>query len=319
MNDTVYENLEKFVLSTFDRKLNSVIVSVPGVGVGHELNKICSKHNFTYIVDKNDTFGNKNIIDIDFHNGDATIESSLLLFEKNKKTDPKNFFCFVIDAPQVITTDTYKKSDLSAHIWDYYYMKVRTLEETDYLLHTWEFNYSEDQVKRIHDRSNGVTRLIKYFANFPDSTEKSNQELFADETFVRIFLPSLQVVSKLDTQTQIKLGLDPKNELFIAGANETTFISDLQMNLKINDDLSFIENNKDSETVLSLFEAELLKTLLDQSVITRDHIAQLKWGDNYADKFSDQAINQAIARLNDKLSNHIVKAVSKLGYKLATK
>ena len=87
----------------------------------------------------------------------------------------------------------------------------------------------------------------------------------------------------------------------------------------INKDLTFIEEGEARETPLIKAERDILEHLLSEGVVTREKVADFKWGDGSYDNFSDQAINKTIQRLNKKLIKHRITAIPKVGYKLETK
>jgi DNA-binding response OmpR family regulator len=88
------------------------------------------------------------------------------------------------------------------------------------------------------------------------------------------------------------------------------------MKLKLNFDLSFEEDGVESQTKLTLAEKRILEELVkNEGQITREKIADFKWGEGSYDEFSDQAINKAVKRLNVKLTKYRLKAILGVGYK----
>jgi DNA-binding response OmpR family regulator len=89
-----------------------------------------------------------------------------------------------------------------------------------------------------------------------------------------------------------------------------------EIHLTLNKDLTFNEDEETAENRLTETEYNILKHLLNNILITREEIAQLKWGTESADKYSYWAINKTISRINNKLKIYKITAIPKVGYQI---
>ncbi|OGK10099.1 hypothetical protein A2767_00565 [Candidatus Roizmanbacteria bacterium RIFCSPHIGHO2_01_FULL_35_10] len=79
-------------------------------------------------------------------------------------------------------------------------------------------------------------------------------------------------------------------------------------------------NNIDITTHFSIYERKMLTLLISKrnSIVNRDELAKVRWGDNWPDQYSDWAIDQAMYRLKRKIhsldNTIIISSYRKKGY-----
>ncbi|RLC35525.1 hypothetical protein DRH14_00760, partial [Candidatus Shapirobacteria bacterium] len=180
---------------------------------------------------------------------------------------------------------------------------------------------TKDKVEKVYRFSGGIARINKFLCLNLDFLDKSTIELVKNKSFIRVISQTVKAISSCDEVVLKKIGIK-KEGRFVSSVLEKYFQfypPPFKADIKIKKDLSFEENNRFSQIRFTKTEAEIVKYLLVNFIISREKIADFKWGKDSYDKFSDWAINQTVMRINQKLKHYRLRAVLKVGYKIGLK
>src|SRR3989344_1336354 len=92
------------------------------------------------------------------------------------------------------------------------------------------------------------------------------------------------------------------------------------LDIKVNVDLSYSENGELSKARFIKVEKLIIEEALrSEGVVTKEKVADFKWGKGSYDEYSDQAIGKTVQRLNKKLLAYELLPIRNVGYKLVKK
>lgn len=307
----VYKEFSDKIGEARKERASIVLLTVPGMGVSHFIKKYIEKVDggVKRITGENEDLSEFNFLDLDFDKRGVR-ESLSLVDEYMKKANLKQKFAVVINTPYVLDGREYKSSYLASHVYDVWMMRVNNVVETADFVEELGVDLTKKDQSRLFELSGGLGRLIKYLA----VNKEKWGNLAENKELLRVMDKSLEVIGKTDEkmlqQMEVKgrlLGELLKKRLREKGAD-----------IKIERDLSFSEFGEKQAERLTNMEAVLLRALAASNdlLLTRDEIADLKWGEESYEDYSDQAIGKAMRRLEKKLGRHRLVAIPKIGYKL---
>lgn len=317
-----FRHYEEFILENIRLKASSIIVSIPGFGVSYFTDNLIEKHpdmNIRRITSIDDELGNFNILDFDFDKNEYAIKDADSCFKLGKS---QKQMAVVINTPHIIHTQEFKESFFASRIYKSYHFKVFEHQPAELFARFINPNLSDEQINRIYDLTGGIARLMKYFAINLEKMDEPIENLIVDETFIYLLSPTTAAISNCEDSVIRELGLKHEDGTYVSSIVREYFKIRPNENseaIKINKDLTFAEEGEEGTSPLIKTEKDILQHLLSEGVITREKVADFKWGDGSYDNFSDQAINKTIQRLNKKLKKHKISAIPKVGYKLETK
>ncbi len=284
-------------------KTNILIISLPGLGASYFLQNYHSLHpqNVTYLNQPNLLLKNFNLLDLQpYSNFINDINRYFLTATTTQK------FALAINSPS--TTP-------SQHFYTTFYLPARNLQDTTNLV--TEINPAISTASQIHHLSGGIPLLIKYFVANPDMVSQTPGVIAQQPEVVNLLSPLAKEIATTDTQTLEKLQIKNSNGWVSPVLALLVNTSNQQVNITINFDLTFTENGRTSPTPLNRLEKDILNFMLQhQNTITREQIADIKWGPGKYDQFSDLAIGKTMRRLAKKLQSHHLKTTPKIGYSL---
>lgn len=325
LNNPVLKEVFAYLDSSFSQAKNSIIITIPGLGISHILKQYSTLNKVNYVDTPDSRSGLKNIIDIDFQKNLGSIEIIDKYYRAHRSISPKNTFVFVINTPNIIHSEDFQKSYFASHSYDYYYFRPWAESELSDFVSEQNLVLSTTQLSKLHQLSGGIVRLAKYLLFHLDLLNLEDFVQLKDSNeFIKLMHSTFETISFTPLELLTKLGLYKDGKFTSTIINwffeNKIFVLRQNFDIKLMPDLSFYENTKLSAQFLTKFEKDLLEFLLNhENIATRDQISETKWGKDSFEKFSDQAINKAISRLNEKLSSYEIKAINKVGYKLMAK
>lgn len=291
-----------------------VLLTIPGMGMSYFIKKYVEKigNRVSRIVGEGEELSDFNFLDLDFDK--RGVEESLkLVDEYMKKANLKQKFAVVVNTPYILDSRKYKDSYLSSHVYDKWTMRTHDRSETHDFIEGLGVGLSNKDVDKLFEMSKGLSRLVKYLA----VNRERWGSLESDKELLRIMDKTLEVFSKTGDIWLKKMGVGGKLMENLLKKR----VEEKGVDIKIERDLSFFELGVKQFDRLTNMEAVLLKALVASNdlLLTRDEIADLKWGNESYEDYSDQAIGKAMRRLEKKLNKHKLVAIPKVGYKLELK
>lgn len=315
-----YKNLEKELDRCVKLNINFLIVTFVGYSVSFYLKKILDKKNknITYINQDNQNLSRYNILDLDFCNNENALEI-VEKYLRSANLDQK--FAVVINTPQILDTNEFKKSYIGTHFYSVYKFIKPSLEKTYAYAEHMNVKISRKQIQLLHNLSGGIGRLGKYLLTNPQLIDYTAETLAVDENIVKLINPIIDTYSKSTNSLLEEYGV--KKDGHFTSEIIDKYIdkhpSEKVLEISISPDLILIENNTESNKLNSV-EAPIIKYIIsNKGFIEKEKIAEIKWGEGSYDKYSDQAIVKTIRRLNKKMKFYKFATISRVGYKLEEK
>lgn len=316
----IYKDLEQKIVTCASSGTNIVILTTPDTGASH-LSKLVASNNpeiVKYIYKDNEELFGFNLLNLNFYSDPNAISIANNYFKTAKQNQK---FALLINNPSFIDTDVFHKSFVAGHIYDTYYLGVRTKNDTHLMTSELNQNLTPDLKEKVYELSGGIARLVKFFSL---NTEKLNwtlDNLVCDKPLLIALRASVEIIKDVRKEELQKLGYVENNKIVSAILDHYFKLNpiNLKADVNVNKDLSFSENGLKSIQKLTKIEGDVLNLLITDEVVKREQISDLKWGEGSYDKYSDQAINKTIERINKKIKAHKVISVPKVGYKLILK
>jgi len=297
-----YINLEKILNQHKNSNSNLLILSLPGLGISHFLQDYCKKYPKVQYIDKpNQKLASFNILNPHFNTNPNALDIAKKYF--NQAT-PQQKIALVTNQPYLINNKKLLKHNFWRHLYSHYYHPALDKKDAKILLKQLNFKITTKQFQKIYQQSQGIPQLLKFFALHPNNFDPTELDQILQPLKKVSFLYSDKLLSKFNIIRNKHLQLPHAP----------------QINIYINFDLSFSENNQTNPNKLTKEEAQILKFMIQNNLqITKEQISDIKWGQDNYDQFSDQAIGQAIRRLRKKLILYTITTIPKVGYQLKTK
>ena len=298
----LYKSLESALDTNRQMKSNLLIVTLPGLGISYFLKSYLKKKNdksISYLHNADQKLNKYNILDLDFDNNPDALTIAENYF---RSADIDQKFALVINNPKLISTENFKSTYLAKHLYQTFYFTTRNLKDTEIFALEINHRLTTTRIKEIFASTGGIGKLIKFLAINPLATD-------FPEDLVKDIIHS---ISQTDPEILKKMNIDTSLP-FLTNSPQ-------KLNIKINFDLSFLENDILSEEKLTKEEKDILDFLLEnKNEISREKVSDFKWGEGKYDEFSDQAINKSMRRLSDKLKYYEIETIPKVGYKIIPK
>jgi len=299
-SQSLYKSLQSALDDNRQKKSNLLILTLPGLGISYFLKSYLEKKkdkSIAYISSPNQKLNKYNILDLGFIQNSQSLSVADEYF-KSANIDEK--FVLVINDPSIISSPDYKSSYLSRHLYQTFYFTARNFADTKIFALEINPDLTDSQIKHIYEVSGGIGKLIKFLCINPQAPD------FPQD----LINPITNSISQCDSETLKKFNIDPKKIPFLKSLPS-------KLNIKINFDLSFEEDNIKSKEILTKEERDILNFMLqNNNEIPREKVADFKWGEGKYDKFSDQAINKSMRRLSEKLSKFEITTIPKIGYQI---
>lgn len=303
---SIYRQLEAEIDTCIEQKIHLLIITLPGLGATHLLQHYLKNHpksNINYLNSANNTISDTYNF-IDFDNNQNDFIDQVENYFKNANYQQK--FALIINQPSILLSDKYLNSTLPRRFIKTFYLPAYSQADIEIFVKDINPKISKTDLNIIYRLSAGIPRLAKFFCTNPDR----------DSPLINnIISPTISAIAKTNKNILQKLNIDINHPTI------SQFLKSHQtkLDIKMNFDLSFVENGQVNPNTLNKIEAKILNYLIENNgQISREKIAQFKWGENQYDEFSDLAITKTMRRLKHKLSVCTLKTISKVGYQLVT-
>jgi hypothetical protein len=293
-------------------KDNLMLISLPGMGatilakLWQQLHSQCG-----YITGAGFDIRDKNIIDINPESG----EDFEIIDNYYKSAEPATKFLVMISNPGVLDEEVYTKSYFSQHTYVHEYLEVLDRSATAELVGYYGGEKSKENMDKIYKLSGGIGRLIKYLSTV--NKDLNLDKLLEDERLIGICNKLAEAYLNSSVGDRKKIGIvDKKGK--IAGQLLDYFVAkqNNKIDIVVERDLTVVENGEKGNRLARTERDILLKQVENGGFISREQVAEIKWGKSEYSDFSDQALNKAMRRINDKLKQYNEKTVWKTGYQL---
>jgi len=317
----IYKELAEVLDKNVKDKSNFLILTLPGLGLTHEIKEYLNKkgnRKIKYINQGGEELVEFNILDLDFDKSEKAFEFANDYF---KKADLGQKFALILNLPHLVNSLKYKRAYFASHIYSIYYFRVHNFQESKEFSLRTNKELTEDKVEKIYRFSGGIARINRFLCLNTDFLDKNIVELVKNKSFIRVINQTVKAILFCDEIVLEKIGVKRKGKFvgLILKKYFQFYPLPFRADIKVNKDLSFEENNQSSQVRFTKTEAEIVKYLLVNSIINREKVADFKWGKGGYDKFSDWAINQTVMRINRKLKYYRLQTVPKIGYKISLK
>ncbi len=312
-----YLEFEFELAKNIKSQVNYLIVTVPGMGASYYVKLFLEKRSqkeVSYINTAGQKLSEYNILDLDFDKNERALEETIGYF---KVASVVQKFAVLVNTPYLLESEEYRRSFVASHVYQTYYFRARTREEVAVIVKDIDKSLDKGQTERIYALSGGIPRLVKFLVYHKDLLEKKTAEIASEPDLTAVMVPTARVVEKCKEVDLIKLGVRSNNSWIseLLG-NYFAHMPIARFDIGISQDLRLSEEGKETGN-LSKFEAEVLKLMLDNSgFVTKEQVAEVKWGKDSYDEFSDQAVNKAMRRLDEKLTKYRIKAIPKHGFRM---
>lgn len=318
-NHPQYKDFENEINKAIQSKYSILIVSLPGAGATFFIKKFLEKYGnkkISYISEAGNQLSEFNFLDLDFNKITNTIK---IVDSYIKSANVRQKFAVVVNTPNFLDTEKFKKSTLSSHFYKIYWIKNMDLDRAKILMEDCSAKITDKTLKEILNLTGGIARITRHFILNPDKLKLSFPDLLSDKSFDHIFKPTVELIAKCEDKDLEKLQIK-KNGKFVSSLLENYFSNNPippKYNLIIHTDGTIYEDGVKSESSFLNTEKKIIqKALQENNLITKEDISKIKWGEGSYDEYSDQAIKKTMQRINKKLTLFIFTAIPTIGYKL---
>lgn len=307
----IYQQLAKEIDHCITSHCHLLIITLPGLGATHLLQHYKSLHqdiDINYLNSTSQQISDTyNILDVRFDQ----------IEEYFQKANYQQKFAVVVSQPNLLESVQYLESDLPRKFSKVFYLGAFTPEDTNIFIDFINPNINKTQKEQIYSLSGGIPRLTKYLCVNPENIDLDPKIVVTNPIISNILGPTVSAINKTDKIALEKLHLKLDGKFFSPIISMMTVDRPKSVKITINFDLTFSENNQTNVVALNKIESQILDYMIhNNNSITREKIAELKWGDKSYDDFSDLAITKTMRRLRHKLSIYTLKTIPKTGYTL---
>lgn len=310
-----YEEFEKFVLSSFKNKSNSLIISVPGMSVTFYIQKFIKKNGkeFNYISEDGQKVEENNFIDLDFSLNKKALE---VVDGYLKKAKSNQKFIIVLDTPYLLHSDKFASSYLSNHFYKLFYFKILDQDLIKIFSSNINVRLGRNEIKEVFNLSGGISAIAKLLLANEELLDVKQKDLVADDKFLKTILPTLKVIKRCSVGDLEKLGIMQDGKFISLLLNKYFEINNLEIiDIEIKKNLIFSEDGVMNKNSLLRLEKKIIEAAIQSDrTIPKEEIADIKWGKNSYDDYSDEAITKTILRLNKKLQKYKFVSIPTYGY-----
>ncbi len=319
-----YLRLENFLIKQKKLKTNSIIVTLPGLGISYFLNHFFEKNKkigFGQITETKDIVSDCNIVELEswVKSPKANIKIADNLLQNNFK---KKTFIVVIPTPSIMSHSDFKNSYLSSHVYEYFFLGSYC--DPGIIKHfagELEVKINDIIAEKVFEKSGGIPVLIKFLLLNIEKIDMSSNKIVDDTVFIKSFFVLVQQISKTNKEILEKLDII-KNNKFRSSILDSYFKKHPlveTINIIVNNDLTFIEDDMHLyNSKLTKVEAVILNKFIEcNGFLSKEDVANIKWGKGSYDEYSDQAVGKTLQRLGLKLKKYKIEVIFKHGYKIS--
>lgn len=284
-----YLSLKTAIDEADKNKANLLIVTLPGTGMGRFLKEYEAERGLR---------SKMKIWNYDWEKEEDAIAD---LDQRMKELAVDEKVVLTINYPGLLEDKRLATKSWWNHFYQRYYFGVRDEEDGVRAIKEMKPGITETEAKRIYKMSGGLGQVMKYLA-------VNGEE--AREGLEVIITPIIKAI--LTTSEEIRQRLGWKTE----GTVLEEYLKGKEWSIKVDFELNVIEEGQKGGK-LTPVEAEVLTKMINsEGKITKEEIAEIKWGKEEYEEFSDQAINKTMRRIDGKLKKYQIETIPKVGFVL---
>lgn len=307
------EELKKWILSCKSRQINGLVITFPGAGVTREIRKMEEEKLLKLVTGRGGELSELTVLYFDWLNDSKVFESLDNYFLAIKSGQN---LVVVVDNPSVVESEQFKNCYGAKKLYDQYWFGVMSKEETTEMIEGFEKKVFEKEKEKIWELSGGVAQIAKHLV-LRNKSRKA-EELVGDLAIKVMCQPMVSVIKRSSRQSLEKIGIVNRGKILSEVLATMVNIEENFVDIKVRLDLLVLEDGESFGERLSRLERDILERMLTNGgFITKDLVAEIKWGKAEYEKFSDQAINKTMRRLDKRLHRYEVVTKWKTGYMLA--
>ncbi len=280
---------------------------MPGVGISHYLKTYQQENSnqVSYITDEDTlpVLKRQNIVNMDLLKNPESYRFVDKLFLTSL---PDQKFVVLVDDPSWLRSQFATQSSFVERIYQTEFFPVHSFEDAKAMALEINPKLTSSQLDKITSESAGLAKLIKCLSL--DSQSNINTLLSS----------TIQVINRCTDDELEKFGIKKSGQFtspLISKLIKSTH-TNLSINIFVSPDMSITENDQSFGKKVSVIESQIISEIIKNGQITKEKIAEIKWGTNSYDSFSDQAIKKTMMRLSVKLKKYRIKSLTKVGYQL---
>ncbi len=316
-----YKALEVELLKNIKQHVNFLIVTAPGFSLNYFLMKFMETNptDVAYITQEGQSLDKYSILNFDY----IVDSEALRKTEKYMKSvDYTKKFAVAINSTQMFESEDFKTSHVASHVYSTYYFGKPSYAYIERFIHEdMGIALKKADIERIYDLSGGIARFVKYLALDEARYSSDASKLIKETNLLFMIEPIAWILSHSSNDILTKLGVLEKgnytSKLLDAYFQENP--PEKLFDIQVDQDLSFTEKGEKRERLAKVESDILISMLANGGVITKEKVADIKWGEGSYDEYSDQAVGKTMIRLGKKMKTYKIKALTNHGYKIMTK
>lgn len=293
--------------------MNGIVVTFPGCGFSHRAEVYAkNKKDVAMILKEGEPLLSFNIIILSFISNGLSIK---VVDDYLKMATSEQKIIVAIDDVSFLESESFKTSYLAGHVYDFLWFGA--FDENEMMGVAKDMGDFEGDLTSLYKLSGGISRLVKYLCK--RSENRDLKDLVTDPGLQSICRPMLEVIKKSSLVDLERLEIAKRGEVKSMILRKLQKEMGMVINIKVGKDLALLEDGVTGEK-LARVEKEILEKMLElDGYLSREKVAEIKWGKEDFSDFSDQAINKTMRRLSSKMKKYKIETIWKTGYKLVKK
>jgi hypothetical protein len=235
-------------------------------------------------------------------------ENSWKEWEEIYRATPRDQKLIMVVGVEKIGEESVAKNWVLGHVYKTLYLEVSSEKDIGLLANRLGLKVSSVDLSKFYGLSGGIAKLAKcLMVNGGRVVEEVEQ-------MAGLILAEARRAREEDLE---KLGV-VKNGKYVSA-----ILADLDkkmpdgLRVEVKFDLELVEDGGSGGVKVTADEKKIiLEMMANNGMITKEKIAEIKWGEGSYDKFSDQAITMAMRRLDKKFKGYQIETVPRVGYQL---
>lgn len=314
----VYRSLARVFDEARDKQMSVGVVAVVGMGISYLSKKYVAEHGggkTAYICGRGEELGEFSILDLDLD--EARIGG---VDEYFRKATNEQKMAVIINRPGLMETRSFRESYFGRHLYRLETMRVMDITDCRLLVNSLKGGVVDEQlVKTIYELSGGLGQLIKYLCLQRLGSENV-KVLSEDKMLKEIGQSIIDACRGARPDVLESMGVTERGEfkswLLKEIGDEMQQVTDIV----VGSDLAVWEDGEKTGNKIARVERDIIdKMNSNNGLISKEELAEIKWGGRQYSDFSDQAMNKAMRRISNKLVKYKIVTIRKTGYKLYRK
>lgn len=279
---------------------NLMVVGLSGMGASFYLKTWAKNEGVDYVTAAPEKKEGMVVVDMP--------ENSWEEWEEIYRATPRDQKLIMTVGVEKIGEESAAKNWVLGHVYRTLYLEISSKEDIGLLASRLGVKISPDNLDKIYKLSGGIAKLAKCL--LVNGGVVSGEP----EQMAGLILAEARRAREEDLE---KLGV-VKNGKYVSA-----ILADLDkkmpdgLKVEVKFDLELVEDGGPSGVKVTADEKKIISEMMaNNGTITKEKIAEIKWGEGSYDKFSDQAITMAMRRLGKKFKKYQIETVPRVGYQL---